>query len=192
MKFIREGNADPDFLSKLDRTNNIIMCIPPVEGKVLEEIVDYPDTFGILLPRDLNLSSSDVVAVSTSALSTVFRPKLKISFPAGLKIHFENFLDCHTEDIFWKIYRSYDLKSMFDSETEKGPTHYLISDMQFIMYLDTIRMREAKVQMLIPKGTSVSTFYFTWYVQTKRDMPQIQEIYLIYDGQIYEDFLKIF
>ena len=71
-------------------------------------------------------------------------------------------------------------------------SHYNITDMVFVMYMDTIRMREAGVQMLVKKETHITDFYFTWYVQTKNPMPQIEEIYLIVDSHVYEEFINIF
>ena len=190
MKIIRQGHVDPDFLSNLDKKNNIVMCVHPLEEDTIKELSEFPDTFGIFLPRDLNLSTSDIIKISSSALSTTHRLKLKISIPAGLKIQFCEYMKDRSSDIFWKNYRSFELYNVHDSDNNLS--HHIISDIIFIMYMDTIRMREAGLRMLINKGTQISEFYFTWYVQTKNAMPQIEEIYLISDSHVYEDFINIF
>jgi hypothetical protein len=192
MKIIKEGQADPDFLASLDKTKNIIMCVPPVEADSIVELESFPDTFGIILARDLNLSDPDIVRVSINALSATIRPKIKISFPVGLKIQFSDFAEDDKQNIFLNTYKSYDLKSVYEPESKKVLSHYLIQDMVFVMYLDTLRMRQVGVELFIKKGLQLADFYFTWYVQTKRDMPQIEEIYLIKDLHIYEDFVNIF
>ena len=187
MKIIKD--VDPDFLSKLDRTKNIIMCVHPHEVNNILESEGLPDSFSISLPTDLNLSASNIITISNSALAATFRPKLKISYPTGLKILFSEFKEDPKEDIFWKIYKSYKLNNVLAEDDIAD--HHIVTDMVFVMYMDTIRMREAGVQMLVKKDTKVIDFYFTWYVQTKRDMPQIEGIYLISDEQVYEDFLNI-
>ena len=53
-------------------------------------------------------------------------------------------------------------------------------------------MREAGLQMIVKKDAVVSEFFFNWYVQTVKDMPQIEEIYLIIDEEIYKNFANIF
>lgn len=190
MKIIKEGHATPDFLASLDKTSNIIICVPPYEEKCIIESEDFPDTFSISLPRNLNLSESHVVKISSSCLSTIERPKIKISLPAGIKLQFSNFVADRNQDIFQKIYKSFDVHNVMIDE--KTLSHHIISDMIFVLYLDTIRMREAGVQMLIKPGTVIAEFSFSWYIQTKVDMPQIKEIYLISDSHIYEDFINIF
>jgi hypothetical protein len=189
MKFIKENQTDPDFLASLDRKSNIIMCIRPTEEESLIELDSVPDTFRISLSRDLNLSM-DNIKIALSVLATNFKPNIKICFPAGLKIQFSELVEDSKQDIFWKIYKSFILNNVYNDHN--FITHHLVSDIAFVMYMDTLRMREANVQMLIKKGTPVIDFYVTWYVQTKRDMPQIEEIYLISDNHIYEDFVNIF
>jgi hypothetical protein len=188
MKLIRD--VDPDFLANLDRKSNIIMCVHPQEEESLVESEAFPDTFGITLARDLNLSASNIVKISSSTLSATIRPKIKISCPVGIKLQFNEFMDNHNCDIFWKTYRSFDSHAVHNEHNQIH--HNLISNIVFIMYMDTIRMREAGLQMLVKKDTQISNFYFTWYVQTISDMPQIEEIYIIADAQVYEDFDKIF
>ena len=189
MKIISESKVDPDLLSKLDRKSNIIMCIDPNDGQFLTESESFPDTFKISLPKDINLSAQDVIKVSTSALAATFKPAIKISLPAGLKIQFSEFVDSHNQDIFWKIYKSFNLMNTYT--LDNIIQYHLITNMTFVMNMDTIRMREVGTHMLLKKETPIIDFYFTWYVQTKRDMPQIEEIYLISDGQVYEDFMNI-
>jgi len=182
--------VDPNFLASLDRRKNIIMCTPPNDNCLIEAECS-PDTFGITLSRDLNISGPDVVRVSSNIIATTIRPEIKISFPIGLKIQFSEFMEDFKQDIFLRIYKAFDQKVVFEPETEVV-SHNLIGDMIFRLYIDTTRMRENETPMMIKKGTRVTDFYFTWYVQTKRDMPQIEEIYLISDAQVYEDFVNIF
>lgn len=188
MKIIKEGHADPDFLTSLDRTKNIIMCTPS-EGNSIIESENFPDSFSIAISRDLNLSASNIINVSTSALATTLRPELKISYPTGIKLVFSDFKEDFKEDLCWRIYKSHSTLNNIDKDNTTN--FHVISDIKLIMYMDTIRMREAGVQMVIKKDTKLVDFYFTWYVQTKKDMPQIEEIYLISDSHIYEEFINI-
>ena len=183
-------HVDPDDFAKLDRKNNIIMCVPESEKKSLIELEDYPDTYGITLPRDLNLSSEDIVRISPGTLAATLRPKIKICHPVGIKLQFNEFMDNHHLDIFQKIFRSF--TSTVVLADDNTIDHYLITDMIFIMYLDTIRIRDAGLQMFIKKDTQISNFYFTWYVQTIKDMPLIKDIYIVQDDHVYEDFINIF
>ena len=190
MKIIHD--VDPDFLAKLDKKNNIIMSVAPTEETSLIESEYFPDTFSIALARDLNLSANDVLKISSSTLAATIRPKIKICYPVGLKIQFSDFINDPNQDIYWKIYKSFDIHNVYNDEASTDIDHHLVSNIVMVMYLDTIRMREANVQMLVKKNTSILDFYFAWYVQTKKDMPQIEQIYLISDQHVYEDFNNIF
>jgi len=204
MIIIKDGKVDPDFLASLNRKNNIVICIPPTETNIVTESDTFSDTFGISLPRDLNLSENDIIRISTNCLSTNIKPNIKISFPAGLKIQFSDYVEDIKQNIFLKNYKSFNINKVFtpiqdpifkqqDEHIKHSElSHYLLTDMMFILYMDTIRMREVGLPMIIKKETQITDFYFTWYVQTKRDMPQIEEIYLISDLHVYEDFINIF
>lgn len=189
MKILKEGQIDPDFLAKLNKSTNIIMCVQPAESGIVTESEIFPDNFQLRLPRDFNLSSHDVINISTSTLSSVFRVNLKISIPVGIRINFNDFVGDTGQDVFWKIYRSF---NSHEVHIEDKLNHHIISDIVCIMYMDTIRMREAGKQMILRKDTAISDFNFNWYIQTKYPMPQIEEIYLIIDNQVYEDFINIF
>ena len=190
MKILNEGQADPNFLSTLDRKSNIIMCLSPTESDTVTESKDFPDSFGINLSRDCNISSSELVNVSLNIIATTIVPNLKISFPVGIKLQFNDFVSDHNQDIFLKNYKSFDIYSIHEEENKIS--HHIIDNLKFIMYIDTFRIRETKSQMVLKKGTQILDFYFTWYAQTRYPMPQIEEIYLIADQQIYDDFLNIF
>lgn len=191
MKIIEEGKVDPNFLMSLDRRTNIVFCTTPYEKDTITELEYIPDTFSIHLARDINTSSEDVTRVSSNIIATTVRPTIKICFPVGLKIQFSDFMEDFKQNIFLKIYRSFNHKTVFDPETE-DMSHILISDLVFDMYIDVARMREVKFPMMIRKGTRLSDFYFIWYAQTKKDMLPINEIYLISDEYIYQDFFNIF
>lgn len=183
-------HVDPDVFAKIDRKSNIIMCIPENEKKSLIELEDFPDTYGITLPRDLNLSADNIVRISAGTLAATHRPKIKICHPVGIKLQFNEFVDNHNLDIFQKIFRSFASNIVLDKDSNID--HHLITDITFIMYLDTIRIRESGLQMFIKKDTQISNFYFTWYVQTIKGMPAIDEIYIIQDDHVYEEFHNIF
>ncbi len=190
MKIIREGHATPDILTKIDCKSNIIMCIHPTERDTIEETKNFPDRFLLKLVRDINLSTNDIVSISSSALATTIRPKLKISFPVGIAPIFDNFTTDHCQDIFWKVYKSCESYSSY----KEGDIldHHIIDNIKFILYMDTIRMREAGLQMILRKNTPILNFFFSYYIQTKNEMVQIEDIYLIIDEQVYSDFVNIF
>jgi hypothetical protein len=166
------------------------MCIHPVERDTIEETKNFPDRFHIKLARDINLSTNDIVSISSSALATTIRPKLKISFPVGIVPVFDNFNTDNCQDIFWKVYKSSDSYSSY----KEGDilNHHIIDNIKFILYMDTIRMRESGLQMILRKDTPILDFFFSYYIQTKTEMAQIEDIYLIIDEQVYNDFVNIF
>lgn len=195
MKIIREGHSTPDFLAGLDTSSNIILCTLPKERDLIKESNNFPDKFEVHLTRDINLSTPSVINISSSSLGTTFKPELKMSFPLGIVPIFTDFTSDHNQDIFWKIYRSFDLHNSYTVSKNNDIEvlhHHVISNIKFIMYMDTIRMREAGLQMIVKKDAVVSEFFFNWYVQTVKDMPQIEEIYLIIDEEIYKNFANIF
>ena len=186
MKFIQEGKADPDFLATLDKTSNIVICVPPTEGEFIKS-VDAPDVFEMSLPRDLNLSSNVTTTLATSVFVAKFEPKIKFSFPIGIKLQIDNVIN--DNDIFLKIYKSFNIHRAYINDILN---HHLIDDIRFILYVDMFRLRETGQQMLLKAGMPVINFNFGWYVQTAYAMPNIEEIYLISDNQIYNDFKNIF
>lgn len=188
MKLIEQ--IDPDFLVNIDKKSNIVMCVHPEEKESLVETNDLSDNFGICLARDLNLSANDIIKISSSALAATIRPQIKISMPVGIRIQFSDFVQNPNQDIFWKTYRSFNSSTMYDDK--ENLSHVFVSNMVFIMYMDTIRMREAGLQMVVKKGVRICDFYFTWYAQTNSDMPQIENIYLLSDAHVYENFVNIF
>ncbi len=190
MKIIREEEINPDFLNTINKQKTIIICLHPIEEHSIHELDEFPDTFKISLSQDINLSASNVIRISPSTLSAIARPKLKMCIPSGIKIKFEDFIGNPTQDIFWKIYRSFNHYAIIDDEN--NISRYIVGDFMFTMYIDTIRMREAGLQMLIEKGTPISEFYFSWYLQTKSELPQIDNIYLLINKQVYDDFVNIF
>jgi len=190
MKIIREGNSTPELLASIDCKTNIVMCIHPNEKDSIKELKNFPDKFQLNLSRDVNLSTNDIINISSSALAATIRPNIKISFPVGVTPVFDNFVENHKQDIFWKIYKSFDSYSSY----KEGDIldHHIVENVKLILYMDTIRMREANLQMILRKDTPIANFYFTYYIQTKNEMAQIEEIYLIIDDQVYKDFVNIF
>lgn len=190
MKIIKEGYNDPDLLVTIDRRTNIIMSIHPNEKDIIQEVEDFPDRFQIKLSGDINLSSNNIINISTSALATTIRPNLKISFPIGVVPVFQELAVEHYQDVFWKIYKSCNFHSTYKDNNTLD--HHTIDNIKFILYIDTIRMREAGLQMILRKNTPIIDFFFTYYIQTKKDMTPIENIYLFIDEQIYNDFTNIF
>lgn len=183
-------NIDPDFITNIDKTTNIIMCVPPIEENCIAESEHSPDTFEMRLHRIINLSTTDVTSIGVNAFTTIIQPKIKISMPAGLKIQFADFIKKHPDDIFWKSYRSFEINNVYNEE--KKLSHQLLTNITMTAYIDVARMRQLNHIMLINQGTTFAEFYFTWYAQTACNMPQIEEIYLISDQYVFEDFLNVF
>lgn len=190
MKIIRENHATPEVLAGIDCKSNIIMCIHPNDRDTIKELKSFPDKFQLSLSRDINLSTNDIVNISSSALAAVARPNLKISLPIGVTPMFDEFVGNHSQDIFWKIYKSFDSYSAYKEGNILH--HHVIENIKFILYMDTIRMREAGLQMILRKDTPIIDFYFSYYIQTLSEMNPIENIYLIINDQVYTDFINIF
>lgn len=190
MKIFREGSASPDFLSSIKTDTNIIMCLHPSDKDVIHELKTFPDRFELTLPRDINLSINDVISISSSILATTIRPNIKISFPVGIIPQFTDFIGDHNQDIFLKIYKSFDVYNSYKEGNILD--HHILENIRFILYIDVIRMREAGLQMILKKGTPIIELFFSYYIQTKTEMNPIEEIYLIIDDQVYTDFVNIF
>ena len=190
MQIIREGHATPDLLIKINCKTNIIMCVHPNERDTIQEIKNFPDRFQLKLARDINLSSNDIISISSSALAATIRPNLKISFPVGITPIFSDFMTDNCQDVFWKIYKSCNAYSSYKEEDILD--HHIIDNIKFILYMDTIRMREAGLQMILRKDTPIIDFFFSYYIQTKKEMSQIEDVYLIIDEQVYSNFANIF
>ncbi len=183
--------ADPDFITEIDRKSNIIICTPKIEGDSnIIRTTNFPNIYEINLARELNLSSDKITTISSNLLATTILPKIKICHPVGIKLQFDEFMEKSQPDVFHKIYRSFKLDNIYTEDTNEIDYH-LITNIEFIIYFDTIRIRENNLQMLMNKDTRISSFYFTWYVQTKADMSLVKEIYLIQDDYIYEKFYEI-
>ena len=190
MKIINSHQITPDFLSSLETDKNIIMVVHPNHKNIITESKSFPDRLQIRLSKDINLSSNDIINISTSALSTTIRPNLKISYPVGILINFSEFMENPNQDVFWKMYKSCD--SWLAYKNDNIGDHNIIENIKFVMYMDTIQMRESGLQMILRENTPIIDFYFTYYIQTVKEMAPIENIYLIIDDQVYSDFVNIF
>jgi hypothetical protein len=181
--------VDPDFLANLDIEKNIIICTPLNENIIEKETES--DVFKILLLKNLNITDPSITRVSSNIISMSMWPEIKISHPTGTKLQFSELTEDFKQDIFLKIYKTFDQKIVVNNENDT-PKYNLIEKMIFKLYIDTARMREIGTPMLITAGTPIIEFFFTWYIQTVKDMPQIEKIYLIKNNQVYTDFVNIF
>jgi hypothetical protein len=184
------NDIDPDFLANLDIEKNIIICTP-VGEEIINEKETEPDVFKILFSKNLNVTDPSITRVSSNIIATTIWAEIKISHPMGTKLQFSELTKNFTQDIFLKIYKAFNQKTIFDNKTDTVK-YNIIENMIFKLYIDTARMREVGTPMLISIGTPLIEFFFTWYIQTKKDMPQIEEIYLIKNNQVYADFMNIF
>lgn len=187
MKIIKV--IDPDFLSTLDKSNNIIICVPPVDEEFIKESEDFPDTFELCLSRDINLSTDDVVKMGISAFATTIRPRLKISMPAGIKLQFPEISRKHNDNVFWKTYRSFELNNVYNEDNTS--LRHILTNFEFVTYIDAVRLRETGHSMILNKGIKFTEFNFSWYVQTTLSVA-IENIYLIIDQHVFEEFINIF
>ncbi len=190
MKVFREEHASPDLLHSIKTNANIIICLHPNDKNVIYESKTFPDRFEVALPRDINLSMNDIISISSSALATTIRPNIKISFPVGIIPQFTDFVGKHDQDIFWKIYKSFDVYNSYKEGNILD--HHILENIKFILYMDIIRIREAGLQMVLKKETPIMNLFFSYYIQTKNEINPIEEIYLIIDEQIYTNFVNIF
>lgn len=184
---IKLNNINPDILSSLNRRNDIILCVPKRDFKIIDEISEDSDIFSIFLAQDINLSTCKTI--SPNLMEILYKPQLKISIPVGIKMMLEELTSFDEYDIFQKIYKKYITYEQYNEEKEK--THILITDLELVGYIDSIRMRSTPISGILRKGLPMINVFFTWYVQTKASMSNIENIFFIEDQYVYEEFLSI-
>ncbi len=187
MQIVKDVN--PDFLAGINKASTIVICTSPLDESTVKESEDFPDVMELFLARDINLST-DIIRMTVDTFIAKIYPKIKICMPAGIKIQFSDIIKKHTDDVFWKIYKSYNISSVYKDGGEIF--YYNLDNFEFTLYIDSARLRELQHSSIITKGSKFAEFYFTWYIQSSGNVPQIENIYLISDQQVYEDFDKIF
>jgi hypothetical protein len=191
MKLIKNEQIDPEILASInDNKNNIIISVHRSEMDLITESENCPGNFNIAITRDLNLSGSNVTQISNSILSVNYLPKIKVRLPVGVKLMFSDSLIQHNTDIFQKVYKSYEIKSVLDDNDKIS--YLFLDDFRLILYIDTIRLRSINPQLMIKKGTNILEFYFGWILQTQKELSMIEEIYVIYNNEVYDEFVNIF
>jgi len=186
MKILKE--IEPDFLSKIDKTENIIFCCPPSDSCIIES--QMPDVASIILTQDINLSNASTI--SQNVITVDFKPRIKVSFPAGLKLNITEPGNSElTGGIFDKIFSSYDSFYCHTNPDEKENfDHIIIENLLLTLYIDVIQMRKKNSAIYLKKNTPIAEIFFSWYIQTKNNFPQIKELYIIRDLYLYQEFTK--
>jgi len=104
-------------------------------------------------------------------------------------VNFTKFYTSSEFNIYQNIYKNITINNILNDQDI--PTHNILSNIDFIIYIDMIRLKEEKLPLVIKKGTNITTMYFSWYM-TKLPIKDIKNIYLIKNQQCYEDFMNIF
>lgn len=179
---------DPEELIKIDKTKNIILCTPPSDKNIIE--TKTPDIFSILLTQDINLSLGEQITPNIIAME--YSPRLKILVPSGIKLNIITDTESNkTGSIFSKIYCNYDIYHAYESEINTELKYKIYNNISFTLYIDVIQMRKKINSLLISKGEPIIDLYFSWYIQTQREIPMIENIYLIKDLYIFQEFAKV-
>lgn len=184
MNIIKE--IDPDMLHKIDKKNNIIICTPPVD-KCIQEF-ETPDLLSITLTQDMNLSLGS--NISANVISMEYKPRIKIQMPTGLRMNIVEPENGDLVNIFDKVYCNYNTFFGYDQDN-KELIYKTFENLVFTLYIDVIQMRKKMAPLILSKGSPIADIYFTWYIQTKYAVPSIENIYLIKDLYIYQEFNKV-
>jgi len=178
---------DPEELIKIDKTKNIILCTPPSDKNIIE--TKTPDIFSILLTQDINLSLGEQITPNIIAME--YSPRLRILVPSGIKLNIIDTESNKTGSIFNKIYCNYDVYYAYESETDTELKYKVYNNIKFVLYIDVIQMRKKINSLLISKGEPIADLYFSWYIQTQKEVPMIENIYLIKDLYVFQEFAKV-
>jgi hypothetical protein len=181
-----KDDVQPEFLQKIDRKNNIILCVPPTDHCVLES--NQPDILSVILTQELNLSNAETI--SQNVVSINYKPRLKLSVPAGIKMNMIETESGNLVGIFDKIYKSMDeyVNLLNDKIT---PSHTIYENLALTLYIDVIQLRKKLSSIYIKKNQSILDIYFSWYIQTNIPTPNIENVYLIKDLYIFQEFRNI-
>ncbi|MCK9293161.1 hypothetical protein M0P25_03740 [archaeon] len=183
------NSINPNDIANINPLKNIIICVPENNKNSIKESENL-STYDIFTNKDLNLSSDGTANISPRILSLKYVVDLKISHPTGMILQFSDHVIDPYVNIYSKIYKKFDFINVCEEKTEKI-THHFIQNFNFNLYIDTIRLREENLQLLIKKGTFITNFMFLWYVNNF-ETPQYENTYLIENNQVYEDFVNLF
>ncbi len=187
MKIIKE-TIDPDQIALIDRTNSIIISTPSTDSNIVE--TEEKDIFSIILTHDVNLSMAK--NASSNILIVEYLPRIRVSVPDGILMQ----LTEPNKSIFYKMYTDYDIISVYDSDdddikSEKKLKNKIYSNLKLTLYTDVIQMRNRELSLaVLNKGQTVANMYFTWYIR-EGNIPIVENIYIIKDSHIYQDFIQI-
>lgn len=186
---LKDG-IEPELLQKIDRSNNIIICVPPTDHCILES--KLPDILSIILTQDLNLSNATTISQNIVAID--YRPRFKMSVPSGINVTLKETNFGELTNIIDKIHKTVDL---FYCRKEKSnnittfPDYVIHENMIMTLYIDVIQMRKTINNIYLKKNQSIADIFFTWYIQTQVPLPIIENIYLIKDLYIFQEFRNI-
>lgn len=187
MKILKE--IEPEILNEIDKTKNIIFCTPPTDSCIIES--QMPDIASIILTHDMNLSNAS--PISQNVITVDYKPRIKISYPAGLKLNItEPGSKEITGGIFDNMFTTMDTYYCQSIPNQKSEDfdHIIVENLILTLYIDVIQMRKKTNGIYLKKDVPIAEAYFSWYIQTKNDFPQIQNIYIVKDLYLYQEFMK--
>ncbi len=186
MIILKEDEINPDLLHSINKLNNIIICTPAIDKCIIES--PMPDILSIILTQGINLSMSTNILANIMPIE--YKPRIKILMPAGLRMNIVEPSFGETTNIFNKIYCNYDTFFGY-SDMEKTMFDYTIfENFEFVSYVDIIQMRKKTGALYLNKGETIADIFFTWYTQCKVQTPSIENIYLIKDTYLFQEFTR--
>jgi hypothetical protein len=141
----------------------------------------------ILLTQDINLSTLSV-NISTNVIAIEYKPRIKILMPVGLRLNICETRNGQYKNIFDKIYANYD--TFLGHTNNEELSYYIFENFVLTVYIDVIQMRKKTSPLYLNKGEPIADVLFSWYIQTKTQIPMIEKIYYIKDLYLYQEFSK--
>lgn len=191
MKILSTGETiTPEFFDELDRSKNIIICMPTKVNNIIE-LTENVDIYNIITEVDNLLTKES--KINDNIISFNSNINLKISVPAGIKININlpGSYNDHINDIYIKLYKKFDVSYSYASIDPDKLSHIIFENFKFENYVDLIALRNNYNKLLIKKYTPIAELYFSWYIQTHCPVPMIENIYVINDNYTFENFNQV-
>jgi hypothetical protein len=177
MLTVIDENTPPDEFEVIDATKSIVMVVKS-DGHFIRSKED--GSFDLVADQNYSLNGARVVG---NFIEFPYKPRIKMTIPKGLKIHFDSPFDNQTIN---KIYTDFDVQCK-EEERNIVASYIMYNKMHFYLHLDNTRVMTLSKPFSYPLGTPILNFHFQ-YIYVAEELPTYNKIYLVKNDEVFNNF----
>ncbi len=185
---INDDNFDPDIISEIDMSKNIIICTPS-NNNIINENID--GSISICNTHKHNLTAQ--IIEQNNYVHLQIHPKIKMSIPKGIIPEFVEPID---KPYIFKVYKKIDCYQNYETENEfnlssSTPNYLSWQNFNLDVVIDAKKLIKTKKILELSEREKILTFYFKYiyFPGSTQKIPEILNTYYIQHNELYNQFL---